>query len=141
MVAFGCTEEHLLATIFGVKQRGQPGQHAFVHSTGEGYVKAKQGHYHDALTVKQNTVVALIAEPFGGVTAFTHRVLTRLAKVAADGRDGTVYGAFSTDSYYQQSRWRHLHGNRQVGSRSNGVGHSCSRAPDAPHGVNSLCML
>ena len=101
VVAFGCTEESLLNTIFGVKQRGHPGQHAFAHHRGEGYVKAKQGHYHDALSVKQNTVIALIAEPFGGITAFTHRVLTRLAKEAADGRDGTVYGAFSTDSFYQ----------------------------------------
>ena len=111
VVAFGCTEEHLLATIFGVKQRGQPNlagwparHHAFVHDTGEGYVKAKQGHYHDALSVKQNTVIALVAEPFGGVTAFTHRVLTRLAKEATDGRNGTVYlsmAHFSTDSYYQ----------------------------------------
>ena len=67
VVAFGCTEECLIATIFGVKQRGQPGQHAFVHSTGEGCVKAKQVHYHDALFVKQITVIALAlvtAEPF-----------------------------------------------------------------------------
>ena len=37
---------------------------------------------------------------FSGITAFSHRVLTTLAKRARDGRDGTVYGEYSTGSYY-----------------------------------------
>ena len=53
------------------------------------------------MVTSQNTVLALIADPFGGVTAYTHRVLIRLSNEAADGRDGTVYGAFSTTSFYE----------------------------------------
>ena len=36
-------------------------------------------------------------------TVFTHRVLTRPPRPqeVAGGRDGTIYGAFSTDAYYQ----------------------------------------
>ena len=33
-------------------------------------------------------------------TAFSHRILTKLTKRARDGRDGTVYGEYSTGDYY-----------------------------------------
>ena len=57
---------------------------------------AKKGDYHDALTVKKNTVVALIASPSGGVTRHTHGTLVRWSKEAAQGRDATVYGLYET---------------------------------------------
>ena len=41
-----------------------------------------------------------ISDVFSGITAFSHRVLTKLAKRARDGRDGTVYGEYSTGNYY-----------------------------------------
>jgi hypothetical protein len=46
-------------------------------------------------------VLALIASPLGGVTRFTDCTLSRMAKEASGtGRDGTVYGEFSTRSFY-----------------------------------------
>ena len=100
-VAFGCTEEYLLQLIFGNKQRGSPSDPTFRHDTGIGYVAASLGHYDDAMTVKQNTVLALIASPLGGVTRFTDCTLSRMAKEASGtGRDGAVYGEFSTHSFY-----------------------------------------
>ena len=99
-VAFGCTEESLLHAIFGCKARGSPQDGAFVHATGAGWVRAHAGHYDDAIRVKQNTVLALIGDVFSGITAFSHRVLTKLAKRARDGRDGTTYGEYSTGDYY-----------------------------------------
>ena len=48
----------------------------------------------------KNTVLALIGDTFSGITAFSHRVLVKLAKRARDGRDGTVYGEYSTGDYH-----------------------------------------
>ena len=56
--------------------------------------------YADAIKVKQNTVLALIASPFAGVTQFTAYTLSRLAKDAGPGRDSTAYGDHSTRSFY-----------------------------------------
>ena len=102
LVAFGCTEEKLIHTIFGCKERGMPSDGAFRHATGEGWVKAHKGHYHDALHVKKNMTVGIIADDFGGVTGYTDKQLRRWEKRAKDGRDGTKYGRSrtSTRSFY-----------------------------------------
>ena len=96
LVAFGATEESLLVTILGCKGHGRPEDGAFSHATGAGYVKPCAGHYRDALVVKHNTVIALIADPLGGVTHATFKQLLRWASDAADGRDATVYGLYET---------------------------------------------
>ena len=91
IVAFGCTEEALLAEIIGVHKRGRPADGPFDHATGTGWVKERKGYYHDAITNKKNTVVLLLAEIFGGVTPTVVKLLRRLAKQkAAVGTDGTA---------------------------------------------------
>ena len=55
-VGFGCTEEILLYMTLGCIGRGDPSQGAFSHDTGEGWVQAKKGHYHDAIYNKHNAV-------------------------------------------------------------------------------------
>ena len=97
-VAFGCCEEALLVKIYGCKARGRAGDRAFDHATGTGWVQARDGDYHDAIHVKGNTVVALIANPFGGVTRTVERLVRRLAKVP--GMDGTKYGEHSLPSFF-----------------------------------------
>ena len=99
-VAFGCTEESLLHTIFGCKARGTDQDEPFDHSSGLGWVQAHSGHYDDAMRVKENTVLALIGEPFSRITAFSNRILIKLGKRARTGRDGTAYGEFSPRTFY-----------------------------------------
>ena len=53
-------------------------------------MQARDGDYHDAIHVKGNTVVALIANPFGGVTRTVENLVWRLSKI--QGVDGTKYG-------------------------------------------------
>ena len=102
LVAFGCTEEHLLCMIFGCKARGTSHEGPFDHTTGAGWVQASKGHYHDAIVNKQNTVLALIGDGFGGVTVFSRHVLIGLAKKAKDGRDGTKYGALDVSRSFME---------------------------------------
>jgi hypothetical protein len=101
LVAFGCTEEQLLYEIVGARERGRQADGPFDHSTGTGWVKAHDGYYCDALHVKKNTVVALIAETFGGVTPTVVALLRRLDKMKnATGTDGTAYGVHSTHEFF-----------------------------------------
>ena len=101
LIAFGCTEEKLLHTIFGCKARGSESDKPFDHKSGEGWVRAHKGHYHDAIHVKKNTVFAFIADDFGGVTKASDNSLRYLAKQASVGpRDGTRYGESSTTDFY-----------------------------------------
>ena len=98
LVAFGCTEEWLLADIYGCKERGSAAEGAFKHDSGEGWVQARRGCYHDGIHVKKNEVHAMIANPFGGVTSTVEGVVRRLDKLP--GTDRTVYGDHSTRSFY-----------------------------------------
>ena len=59
---------------------GRPADGPFDHTTGTGWVKARKGYYHDAIHNKGNTVLALISEDSGGVTAVVTALLRRLAK-------------------------------------------------------------
>ena len=65
-VGFGCTEENLLYQTIGCKERGDPSQGTFRYATGDGWVKAKEGHYDDAIHNKQNSVKVMIFWPFQG---------------------------------------------------------------------------
>ena len=99
LVAFGCMEELLLYEIVGARERGRQADGPFDHSTGTGWVKAHDGYYCDALHVKKNTVVALIAETFGGVTPTVVALLRRLDKMKnATGTDGTAYTGRALDA-------------------------------------------
>eukprot|EP00966_Prymnesium_polylepis_P157450 3638811-Prymnesium_polylepis.1 len=53
--AFGNMEEKLIRSNFGVEARA--GEGGFDPSTGKGAVLRHQGVYHDALFVKENTLV------------------------------------------------------------------------------------
>ena len=79
--------------VFGTKQRGQPTDPPFDHATGYGYVKARDGHYADAIA-KGNQVVPLISETLGGINRTALSTLCRLHAEAAPAshRDGTQYG-------------------------------------------------
>ena len=71
------------------------------HSTtppASGGCERANGYYHDAIHVKGNTVIALIANPFGGVTRTVEKLVRRLSKV--QGVDGTKYGVHSPRSFY-----------------------------------------
>ena len=88
-------------TLFGCKARGSSSDKAFNHTSGEGWVKAHEGHYQDAIHVKKNSVFAFIADDFGGVTRASDNILRYLAKRASVGpRDGTRYGEYSTSDFY-----------------------------------------
>ena len=101
LVAFGCTEERLLYEIEGARERGRQADGPFDHGTGTGWVKAHDGYYRDAIYVKKNTVVPLIAETFGGVTPTVVATLRRLDKTTnAAGTDGTAYGVYSTHGFF-----------------------------------------
>ena len=93
--AFGNTEEKLHLQIMGCKARGLPSDPPLNHATGEGWVHAHIGDYADPLTNKNNVVIPLIAETFGGLGRELVRTLKFLARSAgniARGRDSTDYG-------------------------------------------------
>ena len=76
----------------GCKARGLPSDPPLNHATGEGRVHAHNGDYADALTNKNNAVIPLIAETFGGLGRELVRTLKFLARSAGDiarGRDST----------------------------------------------------
>ena len=70
----------------------------FKHATGLGWVAAHTGYYSDAIKNKRNTVIALIAETFGGVAPAVTALLRRLEKRSC--ADATRYGEYSTHSFY-----------------------------------------
>jgi hypothetical protein len=90
-VSFGCTEGRLLYMTIGCKERGDPSQGTFSHDTGEGWVQAKEGHYHDAIHTKHNTVKVMIFDDLGGATPGTAKTIKGLAKNALGkgARDAT----------------------------------------------------
>ena len=102
-VGFGCTEERLLYMTLGCIERGDPSQGAFSHDTGEGWVQAKEGHYHDAIYNKHNSVKVMIFDDLGGATSGTAKTIKSLAKNASGkgARDATDYGETHTKCFYQ----------------------------------------
>jgi hypothetical protein len=92
-LAFGNTEEALLRTILGTRQRGQPSEPPLDHSTGYGYVAAHSGHYADGIA-KGNDAIPLISETLGGINRTAASTLHRLHALTAPtaANDGTKYG-------------------------------------------------
>ena len=74
------------------------------HTTGQGWVAAKQGAYHDALVNKRSTVVPYIVEATGGIAPHSRAKTRCLAKRAGhrSGNDRTKYdlSRVSTRSFY-----------------------------------------
>ena len=61
------------------------------------YAAAYKGDYYDAIYNKNNHVVPLIVEVFGGIASRGARYLRFLARRASDrkrGRDGTAYSDY-----------------------------------------------
>ena len=64
---------------------------------------AKEGHYHDAIYNKHNTVKVMIFDDLGGATSGTAKTIKGLAKNASGkgARDATDYGETHTKCFYQ----------------------------------------
>ena len=67
-------------------------------ATGVGRVDAHVGYYADAIHKKKNTVVMILANPFGGMHSTLAGLLSHLDK--KKGVDYTHYGENSTKSFY-----------------------------------------
>ena len=76
-VPFGNTRPGIEAQVFGLAERGEPGQ-AFDPTTGEGYVEQRNGDYTFALS-KDCDVQCLLFETFGGFSPAVVRLLARAA--------------------------------------------------------------
>ena len=97
LLAFGNTEERLHRDILGCRERDRPADPPFDHNTGKGHVAFHKGDYYDAIYIKNNHVVPLIVEVFGGIASRGARYLRFLARRASDrkrGRDGTAYSDY-----------------------------------------------
>ena len=70
---------------------------------GGSWVQAKEGHYHDAIYIKHNTVKVMIFDDLGGATPGTAKTIKGLAKNASGkgARDATDYGEAHTKCFYQ----------------------------------------
>ena len=101
--AAGNTEERLHRAILGCRPRGRPQDGPFDHNTGRGHVAHHPGDYADALSpTKNNQVVPLITEVFGGLASRACATIKFGARRAGDkkrGRDGTKYSRFHRRNY------------------------------------------
>ena len=99
----GNTEERLHKAILGCRQRGRPQDGPFDHNTGRGHVAHHPGDYADAQSpTKNNQVVPLITEVFGGLASRACATIKFGARRAGDkkrGRDGTKYSRFHKRNY------------------------------------------
>ena len=70
-----------------------PAQGAFNHATGEGYVAAHRGDYHDAIENRKAAVHLVLFEAgLGGMSPYAARRLRRKGREAAEsGADPTDY--------------------------------------------------
>ena len=102
IVAFGATEEGYRRTVMGCRGRGREADGPFCHATGKGHVPFFKGDYYDALRRKNNQVVLLLVESFGGIASGGARLLRFLSRRAKDkkrGRDGSKYSKFHPSNY------------------------------------------
>ena len=93
-VGFGSTEEEERVRILGCQERGLPRQGPMDHASGKGWVAAKKGAYHDALTKKRSRVVPAVVESTGGQCPALRAQMRRLEGRAkgAGASDRTNYG-------------------------------------------------
>jgi hypothetical protein len=80
---FGNTEEPCRVANLGCKPRGRQSGGPFNHDTGKGWVKGKQGEYHDALFNKNNRVEIVLHENLWSVTMERDDDLRYLEKLLA----------------------------------------------------------
>ena len=102
--AFGSTEENLRRTVLGCRKRGVPADGPYDHASGRGFVDFHPGDYYDALRRKNNQVVLLLVEVFGGLASGSARLLrftSRRAKDKKRGRDGTKYSKYHPENYLE----------------------------------------
>ena len=109
-IGFGNTEEDERVRILGCKARGRERDGPMDHSTGKGWVAARDGHYRDALVIKRSTVITAVIESTGGVSP-PLRSQMRVLEERIKGRgavDRTVYGCtrISTRSFYVHHKQR-----------------------------------
>ena len=62
------------------RQRDRPADPPFDHNTGKGHVAFHKGDYYDAIYNKNNHVVPLIVEVFGGIASKGAQYLRFLAR-------------------------------------------------------------
>ena len=82
-------------------QFAPPGE-VYDHASGRGFVDFHPGDYYDALRRKNNQVVLLLVEVFGGLAGGGARLLRFMSRRAKDkkrGRDGTKYSKFHPENY------------------------------------------
>ena len=111
--AFGNTEESLHLDIYGCRKRGCRADGPFNHATGRGHVEPKTGYYDDAITKKNNMVIAVIVESFGGIGTRGVRMLKFTSRRAGDrkrGRDGTRYSRVCNSTSYLTHHMRQISG-------------------------------
>ena len=80
--------------VFGLRERGRQADGPFDHKTGTGWVKARKGHYHDAIAVKRLRVILILVEALGGITPRARSAIYALAE-RVQGKsaiDRTKYG-------------------------------------------------
>ena len=104
LVGFGNTEEIYRRDVYGLKGRGRKRDGPFNHRTGRGWVKAREGTYHDAIHVKKSRVSLMLVEATGAISPRSLTVVGYHSRRArgARGRDSTKYGKSraSTTNYY-----------------------------------------
>ena len=103
-VGFGSTREKYHELIFGCRERGRKGDGPLSHATGKGWVKAKKGHYEDAIVRKRTRVCAMLVEALGGIERAGRKQIGVLSE-RTKGRnavDRTKYGTArdSPKQYY-----------------------------------------
>ena len=103
IVAFGGTEEDLIAKNLGLEQLGTRGEPARDRSTGSGFVAKRDGAYADALT-KGSDVHLCVTENSGAINGVLSSILRGLSAAARvpGAVDSTAYGTGrqSTTSHY-----------------------------------------
>ena len=104
LYAHGSTVEKYHELIYGCRERGRQRDGPLSHATGKGWVKAKEGHYTDAIVRKRTRVCAMLVESTGGIERMGRKQLGTLSE-RAKGRnavDRTKYGSARTSptSYY-----------------------------------------
>ena len=94
LYGFGNTEEEYREIILGRSARGRSCDGPLVHSTGKGWIQAKDGDYVDGLA-KRRMVVPMIVEATGAVAPRSLPCLRRLSRRAKgkNAVDRTKYGS------------------------------------------------
>ena len=99
LYAFGNTEEQLRLENLGCAERGRPSDGPLDHGTGRGWVRARRGHYHDAVHVKRSATEIILHETLGG--GFSPPAVARMRRQAraAKSVDRTRYTTRGRLSY------------------------------------------